>query len=66
MRGGAGPREGRWEKTYFSLCGPECGSSELLLSLVSLSSGPVKGRVFGLLLHIKEYWLQRSIELEAL
>lgn len=35
-------------------------------SLLSLSSAPVKGGLQLSLAHIKECWLQRSIELEAL
>lgn len=40
--------------------------ARLGFSLLSLSSGPVKGSLQLALAHIKEYWLQRSIELEAL
>ena len=40
--------------------------AHLGFSLLSLSSAPVKGGLKLSLAHIKECWLQRSIELEAL
>lgn len=40
--------------------------ARLCFPLLSLSSGPVKGSLQLSFAHIKEYWLQRSIELEAL
>lgn len=58
--------EGRWETTSSPLCGPEQGSSKLLLSAFFILWA-CQGQSFQLpLAHIKEYWLQRSIELEAL